>query len=67
MNKPYSYYKESERWQNNIKILVNYLIVLSAVKNYDINEFYNLYKRTKKQFNIFQENEINNILKQVIK
>jgi hypothetical protein len=67
MNKPYSYYKESESWQNNIKILVNYLIVLSAVKNYDINELYNLYKRTKKQFNIFQENEINNILKQVIK
>jgi hypothetical protein len=68
MSSPYIYYRETQKWQSNIKILVSHLVVLSILEEYkNINEFYDLYISTKKQFNCYQEKEINNILNRVIK
>lgn len=67
MNKPYFYYKETQQWQKNIKILVSYLLVLSLIEDYrNIHELYMLYENTKKQFNCYQEKEIDAILNQFI-
>lgn len=64
MNSPYFYYRETQKWQSNIKILVSHLVVLSLIKDYkNIEEHYILYINTKKHFNCYQEDEINNILK----
>lgn len=67
MNSPYSYYRETQRWQSNIKILVSHLVVLSLLEDYkNINELYCLYLSVKRQFNCYQEKEVNDILNQVI-
>ena len=67
MNSPYSYYRETQKWQSNIKILVSHLVVLSLLKGYkNISELYSLYVNTKKQFNCYQEKEIDTILNQFI-
>lgn len=48
MNSPYNYYRETQNWQNNIKILINYLVVLSLINDYkNIDELLKLYKDTK--------------------
>lgn len=67
MNKPYSYYRETEIWQNNIKILVSYLVVLTAVEDYNIDKLFRLYTNTKKQFLHYQEKEIEAIINEIIK
>lgn len=67
MNSPYSYYRETQKWQSNIKILVSHLVVLSLLKGYkNISELYSSYVNTKKQFNCYQEKEIDTILNQFI-
>ncbi len=67
MSSPYIYYRETQRWQSNIKILVSHLVVLSLVEDYrNIHELYGLYVNTKKQFNCYQEKEIDTILNQFI-
>lgn len=64
MNSPYVYYRETQKWQSNIKILVSYLVVLSLLEGYrNISELYGFYVNVKRQFNCYQEKEINDILR----
>lgn len=68
MNSPYNYYRKTQDWQNNIKILTNHILLLSFISDYrNIDELLIMYKNTKREFICYQEKEINSIIKSISK